>query len=77
MHFKNHMIEEYQIVIAQEADDLPKLVNAEIQKGWQPIGGLAITSWEDTSDYCPGIKCTYFQAMVKMEPKIKDFQIPA
>ena len=58
------MITDYHIVEAGDDDELEDAVKIAIQDGWQPFGGVAVTSfydldWHDEPFYW------YCQAMVK------------
>jgi hypothetical protein len=54
------MIAEYWILYAYKSDELLKGVNEEIKKGWQPLGGVSVTSTGTHNDFV-----LYAQAIVK------------
>ena len=60
------MIQEYKVISWYDINTLTERVNLEIQRGWEPIGGIGITvvSKERLAD-----KYTFYQAMVKREIK--------
>ena len=37
---------EYTVITAPYVDDLIPRVQAAIQEGWTPIGGIVVTSWQ-------------------------------
>ncbi len=49
----------YMILIADNVDALELAVNAQIAKGWTPLGGVAVARTETRSD----LHETYAQAM--------------
>ena len=53
---------EYKIIEARDADTLSRYINEDIQKGWEPIGGIA------TKMYLDGV-CIMSQAMIKVDPR--------
>lgn len=59
------MTVEYTICKGENQADLKKAVNQEIKNGWQPLGGVAVTSQcvqpRGQSDQGP----VFFQAMIK------------
>jgi hypothetical protein len=50
---------EYKIVVTVTLSDLVTLVNQDIQDGWDPQGGVAVTVSLELGVF------TYYQAMVK------------
>jgi hypothetical protein len=48
---------EYIVINGDSLDDVTRIVNAHIQTGWEPMGGVAVSIWN-------GIPA-YFQAMIK------------
>ena len=54
--------QEYEVVWASNPAQLSKIVNDQIKKGWQPLGGIAIALNDGTN---AGSGFTYCQALVK------------
>jgi len=52
---------EYDILMARKIGELNKLVNEEITKGWEPIGGVCAVYENDFN----GKKIQYIQAIIK------------
>ncbi|GFE93816.1 hypothetical protein DmAi_18750 [Acetobacter persici] len=53
----------YKILSAHTVPDLVKLVNAEIEKGFLPVGGVCVYHLSDLNP--PGQKVAVYQAMIK------------
>lgn len=51
-HF-DPMIKDYKIVVAENVQELTTKVQAEIKKGWEPLGGLAISTAVDSNTNKP------------------------
>lgn len=62
---KNQKIIDYGVIVTQDCDTLVTEVTAAIDIGWQPIGGVAITT--SNGSY----SATYNQSMVKYEKESK------
>ena len=60
---------QYQICEASGRENLEKLVNENIQIGWQPLGGVSV-------DHQPGLfgNWWYFQAMVRTDREDESFR---
>ena len=69
---------EYGIAGAENAADLSKSISDAIEKGWQPIGGIAVGDIEVTmkNQFGETKQATqhFFQAVVKLEKIIRTLQ---
>jgi hypothetical protein len=52
----------YHIINAECINDLEKVVNEYLLKGYNPVGGVSVVTYEDRSD---GLQFEYIQAMFK------------
>lgn len=60
---------EYQIVDADDLDELVEKVNKAIAEGWQPVGGVAVSHWPcDNHKFDNAFYWEYLQAMTRAKP---------
>lgn len=52
---------EYVVIEAQSADELQQKVQAQIEQGWEPLGGLAVATYGAGAWW-------YYQSMIRLDP---------
>jgi len=65
---KFEIVVDYMVVSATDKADLVSDVKTALVAGWQPLGGVSVTSAEqpDAREYEDRHYCVYAQAMVKI-----------
>ena len=63
-------LECYEVLTSTYPEDLVKEVNAYIEEGWEPKGGITISQFMYTSCNSPKREDTYAQAMIKYKEEV-------
>lgn len=61
----------YSFFSTSDFEKLKLLVNDAITKGWEPLGGISISSFEEGDSRNITVKTIYAQAIIKEEIEIK------
>ncbi len=59
---------EYKIEMAIHVDDLELLVNERIKEGWQPVGGISVTTAPPSDLY--GNQTRFSQALIRYKTSV-------